>query len=205
MKTRRLCLILVLFALALSMSRPAFAEPVRSIDVVQAFRTINSAPDLRLRTLSTSAIPVDSSATRSSIPRQLPSNNPIFLNELMIGPSGLLSGVEFTDFQQDPQKVATQGDVEAVICDCGELTVAGGFPKWPLLFLAGIPLFFIHGDDDHGPSPTPTPTPTPTSTPTPTPTPAPIPEPASIILLLSGLSALALRRKMTSKRTEPHE
>lgn len=202
MKTRRSCLILVLFALALSMSRPAFAEPVKSTDVVQAFRTINGAPDLRLRTLSTSTLPVDSSTTGSSNPRQVPSK--VFFNDVM-GPSGLLSGVQFTDFQQDPQKVATQGDVEAVICDCGELTVAGGFPKWPLLFLAGIPLFFIHGDDDHGPSPTPTPTPTPTSTPTPSPTPAPIPEPASIILFLSGLSALALRRKMASKRTGPHE
>ena len=38
--------------------------------------------------------------------------------------------------------------VEGTICDCGEILIPGGFPKWPLLFLAAIPLFFIDTGDD---------------------------------------------------------
>jgi len=38
------------------------------------------------------------------------------------------------------------GDVTGTVCDCGEILVppvGGGFPKWPLLALAAIPLVFI--------------------------------------------------------------
>ena len=83
--------------------------------------------------------------------------------------------------------VVDQGDVEGTICDCGEITVpGGGFPKWPLLFLAAIPFFFIHGCDDCEPNVTVTPPPTPE-----------IPEPASLLLFGSGLAAFgaSLRRR----------
>jgi len=91
----------------------------------------------------------------------------------------------------DPQggvDVVDQGDVEGTICDCGEITVAGaGWPKWPLLFLAAIPFFFIHGCDR---CETPTPSITPPGTPE-------IPEPASLLLFGSGLAAFGagLRRR----------
>ena len=96
-------------------------------------------------------------------------------------------------------EIIDQGDVEGTICDCGEITIpGGGFPKWPLLFLAAIPLFFIDSGDDID-TPTFTPTPTPPSGPTPTPieTPVPVPEPASLLLFGSGLAAFAagLRRR----------
>jgi hypothetical protein len=67
--------------------------------------------------------------------------------------------------------------------------VPGGFPKWPLLFLAAIPFFFIHNGEDT------TDTITPVSTPTPVPTPTPsvvVPEPGSVLLFGSGLLALGL-------------
>src|SRR6476620_8833268 len=56
------------------------------------------------------------------------------------GSMPLASGVSGVD-------VIEQGDVEGTVCDCGEILVPGGFPKWPLLFLAGIPLFFINHHD----------------------------------------------------------
>ena len=78
------------------------------------------------------------------------------------------------------------GDIQGTICDCGEIPPlpGGGFPKLPLLALAGIPLLFLGGDDDIPPTdifPTPTPPPVPET---------PIPEPATLLLLGSGLAAL---------------
>ncbi len=56
----------------------------------------------------------------------------------------LLSGIAVSSDTSQTIDVGDQGDLEGTICDCGEVTVAGGgFPKWPLLFLAAIPLFFI--------------------------------------------------------------
>jgi hypothetical protein len=100
----------------------------------------------------------------------------------------LLAGVAVSADPQAGVDVVDQGDVEGTICDCGEITVpGGGFPKWPLLFLAAIPFFFIHGCDDCE-------TPTPPSTPPPTPE---VPEPASLLLFGSGLAAFGagLRRR----------
>jgi PEP-CTERM motif-containing protein len=114
----------------------------------------------------------------------------------------LLSGVGFYALAQDPQK-QTAGTVEVAICDCGDVTMpiaAGGFPKWPLLFLAGVPFFFITGGEDVlPPLPGPIPTLTPTLNVVPTQT---VPEPASLLLLLGGVCAVGfrLRRSRTGNR-----
>jgi hypothetical protein len=92
-----------------------------------------------------------------------------------------------------------EGEVEGTICDCGEIFIAGGaFPKWPLLFLAAVPVVFIHDCEDCDKQTEASPTPTPPSIPTPTPTPTtPTPEPASLLLFGSGLLAAGagLRRR----------
>jgi hypothetical protein len=114
--------------------------------------------------------------------------------------------VSLNDSQKGVEIVG-QGDVEGTICDCGEILIpGGGFPKWPLLFLAAIPFFFIDTDDDfETPTSTPTPPGNPTpppSTPTPTPPQTPIPEPASLLLFGSGIAALGVsfrRRKSRAK------
>lgn len=112
----------------------------------------------------------------------------------------LLSGMSVA---QDPQnlgvEIVEEAEVEGTICDCGDILLpAGGIAKWPFLFLAAVPLVFIHhceDCDEHDTAPTPTPTPTPTSNPTPTPTPTP--EPASLLLFGTGLVAIGagLRRR----------
>ena len=87
------------------------------------------------------------------------------------------------------------GDVTGTICDCGEIPYAnpGGFPKWPLLGLAGIPFLFINRDKPPG---TPDTTP-PTTT---------IPEPATIMLFGSGLLALGARaRRRRGQKTSEVE
>ena len=184
---------------------------------------------------------VDDSVTKSSsgarVSSQPASAADVSEGSTGTGPSAdsLLSGVALSSGDSPGQlDVISQGDLEGSICDCGEipdvLVAGGGFPKWPLLFLGVIPFFFITNDDDDsptpspspggsinpntGPSPSPSPSPSgsidPRGGPSPTPPPA-VPEPASLLLMGSGLAALAarLRRRRTksdlAKGIEPTE
>ena len=100
--------------------------------------------------------------------------------------------------------ISEEGEVEGTICDCGEILIAGGgFPKWPLLFLAAVPLAFIDIEEDCIDCEQSTPTPTPTPNPSPTP-PTPTPEPASLLIFGTGLLAVGagLRRRYTRSKLE---
>jgi len=83
------------------------------------------------------------------------------------------------------------GDIQGTICDCGEIAPPPGggfgFPKLPLLALAGIPLLFLGGDSDIPNAIFPPP---PGGPETPPQTPPQVPEPATLLLLGSGLAAL---------------
>lgn len=134
--------------------------------------------------------------------------------------------------QQD-DRVITETKIEIVedeVCDCidPQPPISRGFPKWALLGLAAVPLFFVFRKKDDDPTPTPTrtppttetptptvtPTPTPTVTPTPTPTmtptptpPEPVPEPMTLLLFGTGLAGIgvAARKKFGKKEKKENE
>lgn len=177
------------------------AGPVAISEVIQVIGSYQNPPELRLRSLSQSASTPVSGVKGSTVTSRVQQSGADGQGTVGDGtgasgnaPDSLLGGVALGS--NDPQRgveIVDQGEVDGTICDCGEVTIPGGFPKWPLLFLAAIPLFFIDGDDE----PPPTFTPTPTPNPSPTPPTTPVPEPASLLLFGSGLAAIGagLRRR----------
>jgi hypothetical protein len=175
---------------------PTYAAPVAIREVIQVLGSHQNPPELRLRSVSQSATglvaegegpsPIASSSQEDAAGDVIEISDTATVDA---GDSTLLSGVAMSVDPQGGVDVIDQGEVEGTICDCGEITVpGGGFPKWPLLFLAAIPFFFLHGCDD---CEVETPPPgTPPSSP-------PIPEPASLLLFGSGLAAFGagLRRR----------
>jgi hypothetical protein len=175
----------------------AQAEPVRIQQVAQTLNNLHGSPELSLIgqdpiTTGTKGSTVQPAGPRTDTAHG--SNDPKL--------DALLSGFTITsDKQQIGVDIIEEGDVEGTICDCGEILIPGGaWPKWPLLFLAAVPLAFIDRNDECEDCSTPTPTPTPT--PTVTPTPTPTPEPASLLLFGSGLLAVGagLRRRYTKSK-----
>ena len=190
-----------ILSISLLSGAPTHAAPVAISEVIQVLGNYQNPPELRLRSVSQNKnslvddgngpSPVASAAQQSAAGgiTEIPDAT---TPDVATSDSAdtLLAGVAVSADPQAGVDVIDQGDVEGTICDCGEITVpGGGFPKWPLLFLAAIPFFFIHGCDNCQ-------TPTPPTTPTPPPTPE-IPEPASLLLFGTGLAAFGagLRRR----------
>ena len=194
--SRLLCATLCLFFLTVV---PALAEPIRFSQVVQTLSSSQGVPDLRLNNLVIPQDPGQKGGTQQGGPRS--DKGPA--TQSGIKTDSLISGVTIVgEGQQIGLETIEEGEVEGTICDCGEIFIAGGgFPKWPFLFLAAVPLAFIHNCDDCD-NETSTPTPTPPSTPTPTP--PGVPEPASLLLFGTGLAAAGagLRRRYGRKKLD---
>jgi hypothetical protein len=170
---------------------PALAEPVTVNHVVQTLTSSQGVLDLRLNTLAQDPAKGTQqtggeSVAKSQGPAQPNGKTESIISSVVVTAEGKSIGVEDIE----------EGEVEGTICDCGEIFIAGGaFPKWPLLFLAAVPVVFIHDCKDCDTTNDSSPTPTPPSIPSPTPTPTP--EPASLLLFGSGLLAAGagLRRR----------
>lgn len=158
---------------------PTHAAPVALSEVTQVLSNYQNPPDLRLRSETLEIIDSTPGAPIA------PASDSLFAN-VAIG------------FDPQSIEIIAQGDVEGTVCDCGEITVpGGGLPKWPLVFLAAIPFFFVNDCEDCDTPPPPS-TPTPIQPPSPTPT----PEPASLLLLGAGLAAFGagMRRRRSRER-----
>ena len=167
---------------------PALAEPVTVNHVVQTLTSSQGTLDLRINTLTQDpAKGPQQSVAKSEGPAQTGGKTESIISSVVVMAEGASVGVEDIG----------EGEVEGTICDCGEIFIAGAsFPKWPFLFLAAVPVVFIHDCGDCDTNNESSPTPTPPSTPSPTP-PTTVPEPASLILFGSGLLAAGagLRRR----------
>jgi hypothetical protein len=185
---------------------PTQAGTITLADVAQILvngQTGRPARDFRVRSITLNgSVPVSGLTTSSAQSGNQTSSPNGSTNGTSTGAGdGSASLIDTAQTQQPGGTVETidLGDVTGTVCDCGEIPVidlpGGGFPKWPLLALAGLPLFFIPGGDDDVTTPGPTP-PGP-----PPPPPPPIPEPATILLFGSGLMALGAgaRRRRARK------
>jgi hypothetical protein len=180
---------------------PTYAAPVAISEVIQVLGSYQNPPELRLRSVSqnpSAAVDEDGSSPIATAAQESAAGDVVEIADASTvdATSGdtLLSGVAVSMEPQAGVDVVDQGEVEGTICDCGEITVpGGGFPKWPLLFLAAIPFFFIHGCDDCD---TPPPT-------TPTPPDEVIPEPASLLLFGTGLAAFGARLRKRRNKSVP--
>lgn len=190
--SRVLTLLIGIFLLTVG---PAQAEPVQVNRVVQTLTSLQGTTDIQLSLVGQDPVTAGTkNPVGSTAPGSIGSSDPKL--------DALLSGFPIVseNFKLGIDDIGEEGEVDGTICDCGEILIAGGgFPKWPLLFLAAVPIAFIPDCDDCDRI-DPTPTPTPPSIPTPTPTPTP--EPASLLIFGTGLVAFGagLRRRYSKSK-----
>lgn len=199
MRNRAIRPILATLSILVLTGVPTQAAPVAIRDVIQVLSNHRNPPELRIRTSSQTSRVISG---RVDDIRQ----GDVIAGASFTNPS---SGFSFLGdpLDQDPQKVevVVLGDVDATICDCGDIEIpVGGFPRWPLAFLGVIPFLFLpNGDEEPVPPFIPPTNIPPTSTqPTPTPPATTVPEPATLLLFASGLAAFGSGMRRRFRRSK---
>ena len=204
----------IVASLLLLVTVPAEASPIKFADVVNVMGDLEKSgqtSQLRFRVTQDPKAPLNSqnNSSQSSGDTATPSTDGsvVDASNALAGTensnSSLVAGTDLAP--QTPQgsvQVFDQDQVNGTICDCGEIpAVGGGFPKWPFLLL--IPLVCVTGICTHHHKVPPPDCPNCPCTNCPTPTPTPnVPEPTSLLLLGSGITALAatVRRRYAKTR-----
>jgi hypothetical protein len=179
------------------MSQAVFADSIRVSQVVQTVSPTQKVVGLRVNDLAQDPLVAD-------LKGSVKSNTDKTKNQQATPATTSSLGVEVNSPQQTQVGVDIVGDaiVEGTVCDCGDILVPGGIPKWPLILLAGIPLFFIHHDCEDCDTVCLTCDTIVTPTPSPTPPNNTVPEPASLLLFGTGLLAFGagLRRRHSASK-----
>src|SRR5215510_6510599 len=174
MRIRGFRAVAAILSVGLMAGSPVQAAPVAISEVLQVLSNQQGQAELRLRGVAQD--PSTKGSAQSGV---------ISSSSSGASSSSLLTGIGpgTSDPVVGTVTIVAEGDVEGTVCDCGEIPVAGAIPKWPFLFLAAIPLFFIPECNDCNTTPVckdctviPTCIECPVPTPTPTP-PAAVPEP----------------------------
>ena len=191
--------ILGLLLLAIAAASPARAGQVAYSDVVHVMSNVQSggqSQELRLRSVTQEGgAPVTGGLVA-------PAGKSSGEEAGAVGSSSgsLISTVAAPQEGQGNVEVIEEGDVTGTVCDCGEIIVPGGWPKWPLAFIpAAICLVPDLCTSDGCPDDDPNCRRCVVNCDN-----VVIPEPASIFLLGTGLSALgaAARRRYKMRGAE---